>query len=766
MPIDERQTEERSEASQGTATYELDWTDPAKMEDEALAQFITGQFKTGKDRRRNWEQQACKQMAWAVGQQDTDWVEESRDLDQVKDQLVEGIPMAYQYPIKVNGITRVLFQRIAFLLEQPPTLFAMPASQDDDDVNGASVQTDLLQYMWRAGSDPVKRRMVIGLWEMFCTGIQWIHPHWDPFVGERDKFKPNVSEEMTPQERAAGVSAFKKRIAKALRRGEHEIRLEADDSLDLPRGLVSWDFRSGFDITEPEYATTDKADWLIDTQWRSMEYLRFRYGDRAAEIQPTDSAAVDYYDGWKSRYGPAGGGEGEVGSSFAPRELVQVHVLWRPRRPWCPSGAMVVCTEQKHVLFKGPNPYIHGYLPFIPMTEFATRAFRPTCTVYNMMELQGARNRLRSQIAAFVHKTTAPKYLHEKSAQLPQDALDSEDRIIELADGGISKVRALDTPTLPPQAMALEDLYRRDMQDVGGVHESTTGRGESSQQSGRHAALLQQADTRSTTITRWMIETAIERAGEQSLFLWWQFVPTKRMIVIPGEGAESKVLQFKGEDLFRGDSESPGPFAFNVQVRLGSDAMQQRRMQFAGFMVESGAWNAQDPAVAMRLERIFGEDAVGDRRANMAHRRNATDENRKMRDGDTVAAAPGDNDAIHLDEHLHWTTTGEYREAVRKNEKIKDLVEVHIREHHINAAEKLLRPAVIGAYVKELLMAELGITLGPDGRPTVGPQPGTPAGQSPGPQPGPAGVSAQGRPPVGPPPTNGAAGAARNPIGA
>lgn len=718
----------QSVAGHGAAAYEIDWTDPAKIPDEQLQSFIRTQFEAGKQRRQGWERQASKQLAWANGDQESSYLDDAQDLSRVSREITKGIPFEFQYPIVINSIKGKVFQRIALMLGAPVTLNAIAQSPSDEDINAARVATKVLQYMWRSGPDSVSKRFIEALWYMFCTGVCWIHPCWDAFKGELENFGPDKDPD--PVKAAATADAWKLKLAESLAKGIHDLNLNEDGSVDLPPGEVDWQFRTGFDITEPEFAfSVDECEWLIDTNWRTMEYVRFRYGEERTEtVNPDDGSSSQYLTGWRTAYGHVGEYTREGVTNRTKAELVMLHSLWRPVRPWAPVGALVICSSQGVILYKGPNPYPHGELPFVQLKEFPVKHFRPPCTVQNMMTLQGARNRNRSQIAAAVHMAVAPKILREEECQIAEDAFDSQDRIIDVGPGGVNKIKAFENPKLPSEAIVLDQLYVRDLEDVAEVHASTTGRGESGQQSGKHAQILQAADSRATMVPRLLAQSAIAHAGSQSLWLWWKYVSTERMVVIPGDDSEGDVLQFKGLDLLPGRTDEkgqgkskPGPHDFNVRVVMGPDQERQQQVALVEMMTTMGYWRADNVDDRIKVEKLLGQPGSGELDANARHRKNAASENRKLVSGASAApdgevvTAPGDQDQVHFEEHGRFTTTAEYRQAVKTKPQVQEQFEIHMRAHQFAAALKRQRLVVIeelaGATLRQEMMP--GNTAGP-----------------------------------------------------
>lgn len=715
------------------AAYEIDWNEVSEIEDDDLVDFVVTQFDAGKIRRQQWEIRAATQLAWCEGDQDKEYDISTQDLIT---RVEKTIPLEYQQKVEINSLKGFIFQRIALLLGQPITLAGVATSIEPADIHGAKMQTKLLQYMWHTGDESVRRQMITALWMMFATGIMFIHPYWDPFAGKKDQFGPKFDKDDDQEVKDGKIKNFKQLAAQLAGKSIDEMVFDSDGKIDIEMGEVRWDFRTGFDITEPEFCDKcSEAGWLIDSRWRTIEYMRHRYGDKADEINP-DAKGSNYLSGYRSTYNPSESRQGEV-DHLTKAEIVLCHTLWRPRSPWAQRGIMAVICDQA-VMYKGVNPYPHGEIPLIPMQEMPSHHFRPRCTVYNLMKLQEARNRTRSQMAAAVHLTIAPKIIHEKGANLPENAFDRHDRQIEVAEGYLDKVKPWDAPQLPREAFAMDQMYRSDMQDVSAVHDSTSGRGESKQQSGRHAAIVVQGDSRATLVTRELVESAIAKAGGQSLWLWWKFVPTERAITISGDEFRPEVLSFKGSDLLGAKKGEPGAADFNVIVKITTDNEPEQILNKIQLMTEMKYWNPANPADRLRVARMLGDQSATDHDDESRHRRNATIEHELFKKGEPIRTALGDNDELHIEEHYQWTTTSDYKERIKNErpsqpaERLDTRVEVHIAEHMRQRANKVIMPAIINRHEEERIKQQMAINLeeqqqqqqprpqlpgGPNGRP-------------------------------------------------
>lgn len=719
------------------------------MDDRQIWAFIDAQYRAGKERRALWEESARNQLMWVEGDQNRRWNVKSNDAEQILLELERYIPFEFRRPITINKLLGIMVQKIALTLGGTTTLHPQPMTDSDPDVASARMQTRLLRYLWYSGPENLRRRIIWALWQVFGTGICWAHPFWDPTYGEPQLFGPELEENDDDEAREKKIGLFRAHVATMQNKQPEQIDLDQDGGITLPPGQADWKFHSGFNVTEPEFVTTFKQlqhSWLLVTEWMSMEEIRATYGEDATkDIDPETTDGRQYY---LQEYGYNYGQHGRVleGSTRTRREIVQVHSLWRARRwPHVPKGALLVCAQGGTVLHKGPHPYVHGRLPLVPMTEFPSDRIRPPCTIGNLMDMQHARNTLRSQVRQAIYVSIAPKHLVDENALVEAKDLDSESRAIKVKSGRLHDAhKPLIQPKLATDVWREDELLRQEMQEVGQIHDSTRGRGETKQQSGRHAALMAQGDSRATLVTRELLQGAIAEASNQTLWLWWQFAKGKRAMMISGEDYNGEFFEFSADDLYKG-KEAPQPYYFNVTCELGMDMTLEQGLAKTDAMVKLKLWDPANPAHAQRIGRALGEKNYDPTDPGARQRIAAQRENKKLlevTDVDgfrldptkrSVHAVIGDIHDLHVFEHERFTTTDEYRETMRKRPEVQEVFEIHRQAHLFLAARQAREVEVIDAMVEKQIeqemqrMAEIVEAMGgvesqqPEGEPSPAP---------------------------------------------
>lgn len=695
----------------GMGAHEIDW---AKPDDDEIVDFVSIQYRAGKDRRRPWEAVSMENLAFMGGDQHVKF--SSATLDLAREIVDAEVPEEWNQQIEVNTLKGFVLQRMAFLVGVPITWFVRPFSADDDDVYSSKLGQKLLQYQWAGGDPGFQTRFLEALWIMFGTGVIFAHPVWDPTRGERTVHRPPKGTSEESGKGREGLRRWVDRIAGRLRKKPSDIRLGSDGAYAGSAGEVHVEFATGFEITEPAHCQNiEDAAWLIYSKLRTIESLRERYGSVVDDLNPDNDSDV-FQSGWRAEYGDFSEYSNEGSPEDAPADHAFVHELWRPASSRYPEGYRAVISQDT-VLDKGYNPYVHGRLPFAGMKELPERRFRPRCSIGMLIKMQAARNSINGKVGRHVNKVVDPHMLAEKGTNLPEDFLQrGPSKTTEIPEGQIDKIKPLQMPGLPPVVLQFDERLRANMMEVMGIHDSSLGRAESAQQSGRHAAILQQSDARGNSVTRMLVEEALCEIGSQSLWLYYQYVRKQRLVVLCGTTYAHEAVTFKGTDLYRRKGGEQGPTTFNVEVSIGSEPDMDAVAQRIEMLIKAGVLDpANREADRLRIEKMLGEASARDTDQTAVHRSNAARENAMLLQGNTPKVARGDADPIHIDEHERWTTTEEYRRAAEKNRNLPQQVELHLREHLYQLVEKRERPKLIAEVIRADLRMEYGDRLGPNG---------------------------------------------------
>lgn len=732
----------RGDVGDAKPIYEIDWRKPEAIPDVDLVALVETQYRAGKQRRYGWEAQAAEQLAWARGNQHLVWSHDVRDLVR---EVFEEKPLEFRNPVVIPKLKGVVLGYLGMTIGHArPSWIVQPATRDDDDVASANVLGKVLHWYWTKGGDRgTLMKLIDGLWMVFCTGVVFAKPTWDPTLGETDRF---TAETLLSAGETVESDSQRKKLLDRFRqyvRGFGRKMSDEQEDLELPRGDLVVDFISGFDITEPRNVqNVNGAPWMMESRFRSIEHLTERYGEAADEVQPDeDSEAYDarrqeQYRGWRDYTGNE--------PDAVPSEEALTHEFWRPRSRSAPVGAKIVVADGK-VLHKGPHPYLHGRLPFIRITEMPDpEHFRPGCSVRDAMSLQRAKNHQRSQLHGHLETTVDPRILVEKEAGIPDDAFLKGPRLIPCKDK--DAVRAWEPPHPPAYMGDLDRMNDRDFEDVTGLHRSSYGDTEFAGQSGRHAQMLREGDARRLSVVRLGLELSMAAAGQQMAWLLWEFVSVERSLTITGPSRRSEVVTFKGREGLSRNAPF-GPHEFNVEVQLGTEPDMNTVLGKIELLSRYRIINPEREQDRLMVMRWLGEQVPSETDEAASHRVLASDENRRMAQGEALRANYGDDDPVHLEEHLQFTTTPDYRRAAAGNTDVELIMQMHLRHHMVQRADKEFRPMAIAKAVQARLVREYGLVSGgsaPQGTGAAGATP-RPAGGPMAPGPGGAGGGGNGR---------------------
>jgi hypothetical protein len=725
------------------AAHRIDWTDPEQVSDDALIAFVTHQYANGKARRYEWERDAAVQLAWVKGNQHLIWSNASRSLvDEGGDM---DVPLEQREPVIINKLRGFVLAYLGMVLGGPITFQVYPQTNDNDDVANSRTLSKLVRHYFGASHLQGQTRLLEGFWTMFCTGVSFCRLTYDPFAGGEDWFSAGMMKQpgedpQDPAMKAAWTDRLKQMVAGKRKVDPSKVKLK-NGGIVLPRGEIDAEWITGFDVTEPEHSKNiTNAGWILVSRFRPLEWLRQRYGAKAAEIAADAGQKYREHNRYEADYGMRNTDSQTAGGES---EDVLTHELWRPRlHGICPEGFLGIVAGNT-ALKKTAHPYVHGRIPIVRFTELPDPdSFRPTCAVRDLMSLQRNKNQTRSLLNGYLRATIDPRILVEPGSGFPEDAMSKWPKVIHMKAEGIAKVKALELPPPPAYMGELDQMDTRDMEDVANVHRSTMGQSENSQQSGKHAELMKSGDKLVQVATRTLVEDAASEVGSQIVALMWQYYDEERTLGLLGQNGQYEVMTFKGRSLMK--HPPVGPQSANVRCVLTKAREPQDVLDLIKGSVEMGLMDPTNEAHRSTMLRWINEQLPPETDEEAEHRCNAHRENEMLlasaQERSKVRAAYGDNDAAHIREHEQLTTTARYRDAVAQDPQIGMAHWVHMKEHMFGHWLKQLLPHAMQAEVSAYLMQISGGTAPPVGAP------GAPAGAgsppvSPGPgRPNPAGA--------------------------
>lgn len=660
--------EDQRQRGNPLATFQMNWVNPDPL---VMVDFVMHQYRAGKQRRLIWEHDAAQRLAWVRGNQHLFWDEEDlhhhhvdRDMHAWAGKSKEEKALHERFPMQVNMLKRFVMSWIGLVIAKPIGWHCFPRTPDPDDKQAAKLATELLEYYWSSGIAHGMTRLLDAMWHMYATGIIWLNPTWDPQKHYAEHFS------------------------------------QATDQETIAKGDMVFDFVTGFELTEPEGCrNVDEAAWIIDSRLETIEWGMERHGEAFKDVNPDSRQQNNHLYTYQMTDLQRGD---HVLDGTAPDDRVLVHRIWRPKSATVPKGYYAVIADNQFI-HGGPHPYDHGRLPYVALQEQPDlEHFRPGCSIKDLMDLQHARNKNRSQRQAHLDKSIIPTIVTDKGVKVPAGSFQLTAPHIVEVDGVANAVtrgaiKAWYPPSLPSDALQLDEINRRDMEDVGGVHANTQGRSESSSQSGKHAAMMTQGDARTNSVTRIELSKGMAKGGQQGLWLLYQFVDAERMIPITGPNKKSFIRKFKGSDLSKMHRPS-GPYEFNVLVTIGVETDMVAVMARIDVLTQGGWLNSQKPEDQQLVRKWLGEEVLTGDDPREIHRVNAQNENEAMLEmTEPLVPSGGDEDNLHIYEHQLFRTMAEYKSRWNADPTLEERFEQHVQMHWRNAARKAIEPQIIAA---------------------------------------------------------------------
>lgn len=626
------------------------------------------------------ERQAFLQVAWVLGNQ-------THGYDRASTELVDNSDYEHSAWWHVNAVENRLLPmmggRLSKLLARQPIWKVLPATSDEEDGQVAAVSTRVLRHYWQN---------VLGmaelLWEAHwwaeATGTAYLVTTWDPDAGQALDVDLNG-------------------IIQRLGDGDEGRELfrtifgdEAGESAAVPLGEPNVEVHTLFEVFVDPVATRIKtADFALISRLRSMDYLEDHYGRRrTGDLTPGgDVEGMPFY----ARLMELGGSS--VTAAEAPRDdLVLVKELWVKRSKKRPKGIHAVFAQGKE-LRRQPNPYEHGEIPIAVIHgERTPVSLLGTCKVAQLMETQGRFNTIRSNKTEYMDHHVWPKILD------PDIGVADDDSFTTAPGERITytypyKPEYLQPPPMPRYLDSLENDALQAFQDLGDIHEVSTGQAPDDVKSGKAILALQAQDEARFGPVIKLRNGAISRVGRQVLSLLRQFVSEERLIQIVGDDNEREIDLFTtlpgfiGSNLVGRNGERAGADYFRVTVEVDSELPLSPEGQRAviGDLVQNQVLNPQaDRDLILRLFGLGAADPIFEE--NAIHRSMAIDENRRMAAGETVEAKKYNNHAIHIPVVLRFMNSPEFG---RLPPDIQQRIENHLVHHQHLATIEAMRPALL-----------------------------------------------------------------------
>lgn len=613
----------------------------------------------------NLERQWFQNIAWYMGLQNLVWSNSA-------ERLTEPRAPSWRVRMIVNHLQGMVRTIGAKLYKSAPEWDVLPATTDAIDLQVAQIGNQLLQANWYRMLMDEKVFEAL-LWAL-TTGNGFIEHTWDPDAGE-PVYYPSEEGGVEQEDLSVGETA-----------------VEVVPPFEM--------------ITDPNVTNFRDSPWAIRSKPMNYDLLCEQF-PRAEAIKNFTSESPRVHTKFQEHLktltsrGPMANTRGD--SSSINKDTVIVHHLWvRPRRQsrtGLKRGKLVIIAGDTILNGNGKGvdfPYLHGELPFAHIIEVPVPGrLWGTCTLEQLLPLQGNYNRTRSQLIENRNLMSRPKWLVPRGSGVSADALTSEPGELVDHNPGLPPT-ALEPPNIPPYVQNMLTTDKLDMEDIAGIHEVSRGEAPGQIRSGSGVdALVEKDETRQGPVVR-HIEAQLARLGRQNLAVSAQFVTEQRLAKIVGGNDELLLFNYSGNQLIGSNASLPGVSYFDVRVRTTSGLPNSRsgQQQLLGQLVEIGALQPQTNETDRRA--IFKLLSIGRTIDSLdearVHRSRQLQEIERIINGEDVRAEQWHNHRVHLE------VLDDFRNSARYDildPQIKAKLQAHSQSHKEWIAYNAIEPQIL-----------------------------------------------------------------------
>lgn len=563
----------------------------------------------------------------------------------------EGILRQAQAPswrirLTINKIQPTIKTLLGKLLRGVPRLICSPTDTTDQAISQARVSERLLRALW----DHLHMFNVeqdAFLWALI-TGTGFFNVGWDPTLGDY---------------------------------------ITDDDGRPMYTGDMDVSAESPFAIRGPRYVRDlNRPSELIHSGLFPLEQVRMQFPDTGKLLRPDQAdGPLSTYEQRLAALTTPVGSAGYVPDVLNDPSIYKMSLWQDPQvlSPWerdeYPTGRLTVVAGGK-LLYVGPNPFADAKHPFVRIRGgvFPGR-FWGTSVVDNLIPLQRAYNKGRSQMAEARNLLSAPQILAPKGHGCLRQT-NEPGSWLEYVQG--MKPEYMDPPA--GNQWLSDDLNHllEEFQDVAQVREVSKGGLPAANLTGVGISLLQEADNTPWGPVAAEMALGLGDVGQKMLNRAHQGYIEPRVLSSLDELDQDDVMEFY----------STGELA-PVKVRCDvtsvmpeSRAARQARVE--GLIKSLVLDPVRDRTQILRLMEFGNIESLWlDMDLDV---RRAQRENRRMSKGQPQPIATFDDHEIHVREHNDFRKSTEYETLDEMGRMIFD---IHVEEHLHAIAE--LRAAMM-----------------------------------------------------------------------
>jgi hypothetical protein len=623
---------------------------------QKIADSTTGDLddrhRRSKAARLREERKWLLQLSYYVGNQ---WVAVDRT-----GRLYEPELDPYKLKLVDNRIQPSVIQQVAKMTKHRPIITVVPRTADQEDVEGAELATEALDWAWGNLDLTRKRRQAI-LWSRVCSAgfwkLCWDDKKGDPFsvIDVEDQQGRRILTD--PYGRPMG--ADDPAAAVVLQNLPPDVAGTAGQRTLYP-GEIAVHVRSPFSIfpdpLTPEEGLED-SEWVVEETVQSAPWVKARYDIELPDDSSSQAGVLEArMPGWDSDV----------------KQGVVVREFWAPKGSEFPNGKHCVWAGNR-ILRESDNPY--GWLPYVMFrgTPVPGR-FWPTCFTEQAISPQTELNKTLSQIAENQARISNPPLAQSRQSDVEWDGLPGS-RILFDDTLANSLPQFLQVPEMPIYVRERVPQIIETLAELAGQHEVSQGNVPTGVTAAAAINLLQEADDTRLGPDIEDMEKTLEDAGRRILQLMSRYYSDDRVMALGGQDQAYDIRRFKGQMLHGND---------DVDVQAGSGmprskaAKQAQMQETLALAIQNGMELDQ-----RSLRRFFKDFEVGGLETLLGEL--SMDETQVRREHQVLLSGgqlgpPNDfdNHEYHADEHDDFRKGTAYQ---RLDPNLRAMLDEHVRLH-------------------------------------------------------------------------------------
>lgn len=463
-----------------------------------------------------------------------------------------------------------------------PVISATPGSASDHDLKAAQMAEDLMEYWWHDLhlEDALEEAILWGI----IAGQGYWKITWDEHAGKAMRFllgpdgKPIVDDAM--------ATSFRSQL--------ETMGIEPQEQV-VYLGDIKVEVLSPFNVyLDPSAKTFKDAKYAICVHFLDPDEIRARWNkDLTPDAVALDSdAALPFND---------------VGSTLN-KTVKAIYTGYFLPSAAMPNGRYVVWTTSPNEILQDERwPYPSNELPLIkfPGVRVPGRIY-DSSVVEHAIPLQKELNKTISQIVEYKNLTIKPR-VWAPTGSLRQRITNEAGAVYEFTPIAGLKPEIERLPTMPPYVFEHLKSIGEGLKDMFNLTAVTEGQVPPNVEAGVAIDLLQEMSTDRLAPTIKMIESALQRGGQQMLVLAQKYYIEPRLLKIRGSGGSVQVRRFTQADIQGGVSVHVEAGSGLPRTRAGRQARIQSYVEM-GILKPEQAWKYLDIADLKSVAKMFQAD--------------------------------------------------------------------------------------------------------------------------------------------------------------